>query len=92
MSAPIGNKNAAKAKEWEQALKRAMARKAEGDFRNTLDVIASGVVDLAMGGNKDAWQEIANRMDGKPAQAIEIGSDPDKPMIAEVRWTVRSST
>lgn len=40
MSAPIGNKFAAKAKEWEQALKRAMARKADGDFRATLDEIA----------------------------------------------------
>lgn len=70
MSAPIGNKFAAKAKEWEQALKRAMARKADGDFRATLDEIAVVVVAKALDGDKDAWTEIGNRLDGKPIQGI----------------------
>ncbi len=71
MGAPAGNQFAAKAKEWEQALKRAMARKADGDFRKTLDNIASEVVDKALAGEKEAWQEIGNRMDGKPNQSID---------------------
>lgn len=70
MPAPVGNQYAAKAKEWQQSLRRAMARKADGDFRGTLDKIAETVVDLALAGNKDAWQEIANREDGKPTQVI----------------------
>lgn len=91
MGAPVGNQSAAKAKEWEQALKRAMARKADGDFRQTLDRIASEVVDKALAGEKDAWVEIGNRMDGKPAQAVDLGSDPDRPVIGEVRWLVVKS-
>ncbi len=84
MAAPIGNQFAAKAKEWEQALKRAMARKAEGDFRKTLDAIASNVVDMALAGEREAWQEIGNRMDGKPAQAI-VGDASLDPVQTSVR-------
>ena len=78
--APAGNQNAAKAKEWQQALRRAMARKAEGDFRKTLDKIAETVVDAALSGDKDAWKDIADREDGKPAQAIVGGDEQDNPL------------
>jgi hypothetical protein len=90
MGAPVGNQSAAKAKEWEQALKRAMARKADGDFRQTLDKIASEVIDKALAGEKDAWMEIGNRMDGKPAQAIVGGAEDDEPVkvLQRVEWLV----
>lgn len=71
MGAPAGNQNATKAKEWEQSLKRAMARKASGDFRKTLDDIAERVVDAALAGERDAWREIGDRIDGKATQAID---------------------
>lgn len=80
MAAPIGNKNAASAREWKQALRRAMAHKAGGDYRETLHHIAMMVVEKALEGDKDAWREIADREDGKPAQAIigDAESDPVK--------------
>ena len=81
MAAPPGNQFAAKAKDWEQALKRAMARKAEGDFRVTLTKIADVVVDKALDGDKDAWREIADRLDGKPAQSLDIGGQPENPLL-----------
>lgn len=84
MAAPIGNQYAAKAKEWEQSLKRAMARKADGDFRKTLDCIAERVVAAALDGERDAWREIADRMDGKPAQAI-VGDASMDPVQTAVR-------
>ncbi len=83
MAAPHGNQNAAKAKEWEQSLKRAMARKADGDYRKTLDDIATVVVNAALAGEQPAWREVAERMDGKAAQSIDVGSDPDKPLLLQ---------
>ena len=69
MPAPIGNQNAAKAKRWQKALERALARKF-GDVDDGLTEIAAHVVNAAERGDKDAWAEIGNRIDGKPAQAI----------------------
>lgn len=76
--APIGNQNARKAKRWENALTRALARVAEGQgFEAGLDRVADQVVAAALNGDKDAWTEVANRLDGKPAQAVIGGSDDD---------------
>lgn len=83
MGPPEGNQNAKIGREWREALRRAMAHKAEGDYRNTLLQIASGVVDKALAGEKDAWQEIANREDGKPAQPI--GGADELPPIGLTR-------
>ena len=74
MGAPAGNQNAKVGREWREALRRAMAHKADGDYRDTLLRIAGAVVDKALDGEYQAWQEIANREDGKPAQPIG-GSD-----------------
>lgn len=75
-----GNQNAKKAKLWEQALRRALARVSKATVDAGLDKIAETVVTQAMEGNKDAWQEIGNRLDGKVPQAL-IGGDDDDPAI-----------
>jgi hypothetical protein len=91
MAAPIGNNNAAKAKEWQLALRRAMARIADGDYRKTLDDVALVVVQKALSGDKDAWKEIGDREDGKPAQAIvgDNSSDPVNVLARIERHIVR---
>lgn len=68
-----GNKNAAKAKRWQKALERALAR-VGGDVDKGLDSIADQVVRAAISGDPVAWKEIGDRLDGKPAQAI-TGAD-----------------
>ena len=75
--APKGNKNAAKKRlPWQQALKRSLTRYAakhgekSPNYRRGLDKVADQVVQDAVEGNKDAWMEIANRLEGKPAQEI----------------------
>lgn len=74
--APKGNQNGRKAKRWENALTRALARVAEGKgFEAGLDPIADKVVAQAMAGDRGAWQEIANRLDGKPAQSVELNAN-----------------
>jgi hypothetical protein len=70
MGAPIGNKNAAKAKEFEQALKRALSR-ASGNWRKGLDLAADQVVTAAHSGERWAIEQLADRFDGRPVQSVD---------------------
>lgn len=70
MAAPVGNSNAKKGKEWFDALRKECVQ------RDALRKIASVVVDKAIAGEQWAIQEVGNRLDGKPAQAVEVsGAD-----------------
>jgi hypothetical protein len=74
MAAPIGNQNAKNAKRWQYALRRALAR-AEGTIDSGLDKIADKVVAAAIAGERWAVEEVGNREDGKPAQAVAVSGD-----------------
>lgn len=70
-----GNQNAAKGKVWRDELKKSLkcyeSKGENGVKRGTaLRRIADRVVQDAIDGNKDAWTEIAIRLDGKPSQEI----------------------
>ena len=85
--AQLGNKNAAKKRlPWSQALKRSLTRLAEKNgedspnYRRGLDKVADAVVKDAVDGNKDAWMELGNRLEGKPGQTVELVGDPDRPI------------
>jgi hypothetical protein len=88
VAAPIGNQNAKKAKRWQDALVKALARyeNEEGKIQagQALDKIAELVVMKALLGDKDSIAEIGNRLDGKPAQAI-VGDDDAPPVRIEGR-------
>ena len=75
--APQGNNNASKGKIWRDALDKALKQyvsKEAGIARGqALFSIATRVVEQALIGNKDAIQEIGNRMDGRPHQSMDIG-------------------
>jgi hypothetical protein len=68
--APKGNQNGRKGKVWFDALRKEVVQ------RDALAAIATKVVDAALAGELWAIQEIGNRLDGKPAQAVEV-SGPD---------------
>ena len=78
-----GNQNAAKGDRWQKALERALAH-AAGSTDEGLFKVAQQVVALALGGNTSAWTEIANRMDGKPVQAIAAALSGDLNVIREL--------
>ena len=80
MGAPLGNDNPTRGKEWTSALRRAMAHRANGDYRDTLLKIAGMVVDKALEGDPAAVREISEREDGKPAQSLAIGGDGGEPI------------
>ena len=93
MSAPIGNKNAAKGAEWRFALKDALetfADPALGIQRgDALKKIAMECIKDAFSPDPrlriPAREEIANRLDGKPKQAIVGGDEGDSPVQVEGR-------
>jgi hypothetical protein len=71
MAAPIGNKNAQKAKLYEQALKRALARATGQTVDAGLDRVAEQAVKAAFAGEKWAIEHVSDRLDGKAAQSVE---------------------
>ena len=92
MAAPKGNSNAKKGTQWREALERALARSCKTKAKTVgagLDKIADIVVKEALDGNKDAWQEIANRLDGKHAQSVQLSGDEDNPVITRIETVIR---
>jgi hypothetical protein len=90
MSAPLGNQNAAKAKQWSAAIERALERMGDPSVdpdqpvertpkMKALDTLADQfVAKIAADQDLGFYKEFADRLDGKPAQAI-IG-DPENPL------------
>jgi len=78
VGAQPGNQNAARAKRWQQAIQRALARASNKDIDAGLDSAADKLVALALEGDKWAIDHMADRIDGKPAQTI--AGDPDAPL------------
>lgn len=74
MAAPLGNSNAKKGKEWFDALRKECVQK------QALEKIAAVVVEKAMAGEQWAIAEVANRFDGKPAQAVEVSGAEGGPV------------
>lgn len=74
MAAPKGNTNAKKGKAWFDALRKECVQK------RALEKIAEVVVEKAMAGEQWAIAEVANRFDGKPAQAVEVSGPDGEPV------------
>lgn len=84
MAAPTGNTNASKGRQWSEAVKRAIRAKYGKDWDESLQELALELVKAAAGGDLQALKEIGDRIDGKPAQSVDLGSDPDRPLINKV--------
>ena len=80
MAAPTGNKNAAKGKAWFDALRKECVQ------RDALAKIAKVLVDKAEAGEAWAIQEVANRFDGKPAQAVQLTGEDGGPVETVTRF------
>lgn len=74
-----GNNNPGKNKPWAEALRKALAQYENKDAKikrgEALARVAQAVVEKAIMGDKDASQEIGNRLDGKPHQTIAAEVD-----------------
>ena len=82
MAAPLGNRNSAKGRLWAKALEAALAQYTDDRIKcgEALDVIARNVIIAALAGDWDAVTEIGNRLDGKPAQALQVSDGDGMPL------------
>ncbi len=76
MPAPIGNTNSAKPRRFIAALESAIRE----DDGLRLRKCAKAVLDAAANGEAWAVTELANRLDGKPAQQLIHSGDSDNPV------------
>lgn len=103
MSAPLGNKNAAKAKHWSAAIERALERLADPTINpdepverspkmKGLDMLADKFVASVSEGDLGFFKEFGDRFDGKPKQQMEISGDDENPLRIEkiVREVVKA--
>lgn len=86
--APFGNQNGKKAKQWEQALKKALARTG-GSVEEGLARVADKLVAAAETGDQWAIKEIGDRIDGKAAQQVTVSGDPDAPLETSLTVTFK---
>ena len=81
MAAAPGNQYAAKAKQWQMAIERALDKRGAGDRHAALNDLAEQLLVKAQEGEGWALKELGDRLDGKPAQTL--GTDPDRPLQIE---------
>lgn len=83
--APKGNQNATKGRLWRDALNLELIKlvvdgKPAGSVTAGLQAIARRVVTDALAGDYQAITEIANRQDGKAAQAVHVSGEDGGPV------------
>ena len=91
MAAPKGNKFASHEKPWTNALQRVLAQLEIKDEDGQVQVaagealrqIAEITVMRALSGDKDARKEIADRMDGKPTEFVNVNHYQDATALSE---------
>lgn len=82
-----GNQNAAKGALFNSALKRALAR-AGKNVDGGLNKVCDQLVAAAINGEQWAVKEVADRMDGRPAQTTVLEGNPEKPLQQKVEQTI----
>lgn len=80
MPAPKGNQNAAKGKLWNDALRKAIAQ----DDHKRLRRAAETLLDKASEGEPWAIKELADRLDGKAFQSVELSGSESSPLTFRI--------
>lgn len=91
MGAPTGNQNAAKGRQWRDAINRALA-KSGGTVDKGVVQVAQVLVEQALAGEQWAVLEIGNRLDGKPAQALIHQGDDEAPLVMKIERVIVDPT
>ena len=81
--APAGNNNAGKAKIWSDAVRKAVLS------GKNLDRLANALIEKACEGDTAALKEVGDRLEGKVAQAVNVGGqDGENPIKSESKWII----
>lgn len=86
MGAPVGNRNAAKPRLFDGALRRAIGE--AGQDREILLDIARQLLAKALDGDLAAIKEVRDTLDGKPAQSVTVAGDAENPLVSRVERVV----
>jgi hypothetical protein len=78
--APIGNTNRATQYRIKRTLEAVLEKRSKAEGRDALEKACEAVLDKANEGDIQAFKEIADRLDGKPGQAVTLAGDPDNPL------------
>ena len=87
--APLGNHNAEKGKRWRDAIERVLAKRHNGNLDVALDELAEKFLDTVeemtvatekRGPSVAGFVELADRIEGKTAQALIVAGDKDQPL------------
>lgn len=95
MPAPVGNQNAAKAKQWTAAIERALERMGDPSIdpdkpiprapkARALDELADKFVSSVRTGELPFFREFGDRLDGKPSQQIDHGNANGEPFVLQL--------
>jgi hypothetical protein len=79
MGAPIGNDNNKKNQYWSDALRKHITQNP-----NDLVEAAKALLAKAKDGDVAAIKELGDRLEGKPAQAINVGGQGDNPLVSRI--------
>jgi hypothetical protein len=84
-------KGAVSDKFWSEAVRLAVYREAEGDGekRKRLNIIADKLCKLAMDGDMQAIKEIGDRLDGKPAQALQHSGEIEATIVRKTIYEAK---
>jgi hypothetical protein len=94
VAAPLGNQNAAKAKQWSAAIERALDRLGDPTINpdvpiersprmKAYDMLADKFVAGVNGADLAYFREFGDRMDGKPAQTVDLGNKDGEPFALQ---------
>ena len=86
MGAPKGNQNALKVKPWQAAIERALAKRSLLAKREAIDDLAERLLQKCEEGDLSALKEFGDRIEGRPAQSMTLGSDPNNPINITVSF------
>lgn len=85
--APKGNTNSVDGRRWTAAIDRALAKRCKGDGIAALDELAEKFLDEAVESGIAGFKELADRLDGRPAQTLQ---GPDgAPLLAGIEVTFK---
>lgn len=87
MAAPEGNQNAVKGKVWNDALRKAIVQDDGKRVRAAID----SLLTQAAAGEQWAIKELADRLDGKPAQTIAGDGDNPLQFITRIERVVKNA-
>jgi molecular chaperone GrpE (heat shock protein) len=81
-----GNDGGSKGRDWANAIRRALARRADsgGTVEGGLNTLADQFLNAVAQGGIPEFKEMGDRLDGRAAQAVTVSGDEDQPLVHKI--------